>query len=285
MLGRQMLFQNSERIKEYEFEFEDKTGIPGLSAMLRVKNEESIIEASILSIIDFVDEVRVIDNNSSDNTRNIVEKLKQDFPTKIFLSHYPFTVTRNGREFANIPENSIVSLAYYYNWCKSLCQYSHVLKWDADMVVPETSRHLWQKMHNWSTQLNNVIIRPNGKLVIIDHQKVFRDSGILYQEPRIYPNTEDFYFVRRKGCFTERISYKGRLFFNCLDELNILSSIATDYYEIKDLGKDEFDHFAEEDIHLEVKQHEEYTTCLKVAETPDNYPVITGDKYLNLIKT
>ncbi len=39
-----------------------------ISAMMRVKNEEEFLAASVLSIADFVDEIVIIDNLSTDNT-------------------------------------------------------------------------------------------------------------------------------------------------------------------------------------------------------------------------
>ena len=46
----------------------------GLSAFVRCKNEEEYVVASIMSIYRFVEEIVVVLNNSTDRTRELIEK-------------------------------------------------------------------------------------------------------------------------------------------------------------------------------------------------------------------
>jgi len=278
-------FRNIENIEAYNFVLSDKSDNHGISAMLRVKNEEPIIQASILSIIDFVDEIIVIDNNSTDHTVDEVQALIKRYPTKIILTHYPFTLSRCGQEFAETPENSVSSLVYYYNWCKAKCRFSYLLKWDADMIAPETSRSLWQETRTRVLKIKNAIIKPTGKLMVIDNHRKCRDSALLYKEPRIYPNNSDYYYVKRDGLWTERISFKGSFFYEIREQVNILSSTGIDYYEVKDLSKDEFDHFCKNSIHLEPKQQKEFEACQKISMNPNAFPVADTDKFILKIKS
>ncbi|EAY5740020.1 glycosyltransferase, partial [Salmonella enterica] len=57
---------------------ENKKKLPSVAAIYRVKNGAEYIEASILSISSFATQIIVVDNNSMDNTKNIVEKLSNE---------------------------------------------------------------------------------------------------------------------------------------------------------------------------------------------------------------
>ena len=59
----------------------------GLSAVMRCKNEEEYVVASILSIYRIFDEIVVILNNSTDQTRKLIEDLVPDHP-KVRLLEY-----------------------------------------------------------------------------------------------------------------------------------------------------------------------------------------------------
>lgn len=105
----------------------------GISSMMRVGDEEEFIEASILSTIDFFDEIIIVLNNSKDNTENIIKSINSE---KIKIYHYPFKLRPNGPGHKdNNPENSVYSISYYYNWCMSKTSKSHICKWDGDNVA------------------------------------------------------------------------------------------------------------------------------------------------------
>lgn len=278
-----MEFRNLEHHDNYNFILSDKLDNSGISAMLRVKDEENTIRASIMSIIDFVDEVLVFDNQSTDNTLKIVDQLVLLYPDKIQRERYPFKVSLCGMEFAKTPENSIHSLAYYYNWCKSWCQYSYLLKWDADMIIPEERRSRWFEIRERVLDSDNIVYQPIGRLVILDKMRSFRDSKLDFHDPRIYPNTQDYRFLKSEKCYTERIGYQGEIFESCRENLNMIYSEAIDYFEIKDMDKNEFDHFGDKEVDLEVKQAREASRLEKVRNDESSYPQIKGDPFLNMI--
>lgn len=107
----------------------------GLSAFLRCKNEEEYIVACILSAYRVFDEIVVILNNSTDRTRELVEDLMTDHP-KIRLTDYANECAPAGPGYLEIvqrhPERS---LAAYYNWSLQQTRFSHVCKWDGDMIA------------------------------------------------------------------------------------------------------------------------------------------------------
>jgi Beta-1,4-N-acetylgalactosaminyltransferase (CgtA) len=119
-----------------------------ISAMMRVKNEETFLRASVESILPLVDEVVIIDNDSRDGTPAIACELARLHPEKIRLYDYPYAVAKVGSENQSLASrasdrNSPRLLSNYYNWCLSQCRMNYVLKWDGDMVAtPPLARHL-----------------------------------------------------------------------------------------------------------------------------------------------
>ncbi len=134
--SRPIFYRNAENIDAFHFQRESQCVEPGVSAMLRVKNEATKIWLCLTSIYDVFDEIVLVDNASTDQTASIVHEFirSRDDVRKIRLYTYPFNVSRCGEEHAATPENSVHSLVYYYNWTLSKCTRSYVCKWDADMI-------------------------------------------------------------------------------------------------------------------------------------------------------
>lgn len=120
----------------------------GLSAFVRCKNEEEYIVASLLSAYRVFDEVLVILNHSTDRTRELVEDLLSDHP-KIRVIEYPHACSPAGADYhERVLRDPGSSLARYYNWCIEQTRFSHVCKWDGDMIATpelEVARTLIEK--------------------------------------------------------------------------------------------------------------------------------------------
>jgi glycosyltransferase involved in cell wall biosynthesis len=107
----------------------------GLSAILRCKNEEEFIVSSILSTYRVFDEIIVILNNSTDRTRGLVDVLARDH-AKIRLLDYFVEISPSGSNYyENLRARPESSSAKFYNWCMEQTSFSHVCKWDGDMVA------------------------------------------------------------------------------------------------------------------------------------------------------
>jgi len=108
--------------------------------MIRVRNEERYLEPSVLSILDHVDEIVIIDNKSTDGTSEIIDDLRRAHPEKIRGVSYDHDVALPGAENLELfrspggPESPRL-LANYYNWCLEHCTHPFILKWDGDMVA------------------------------------------------------------------------------------------------------------------------------------------------------
>ncbi len=107
----------------------------GLSAFVRCQNEEEYIVASLLSIYRVFDEIVVILNNSTDRTRDLVSDLARD-RNRIRVLEYAHACSPIGPGYhERVEANPSSSLAAYYNWCLDETQFSHVCKWDGDMIA------------------------------------------------------------------------------------------------------------------------------------------------------
>jgi glycosyltransferase involved in cell wall biosynthesis len=107
----------------------------GLSAFVRCKDEEEYIVASLMSAYRVFDEIVVIFNNSSDRTRERVADLMRDHP-KIRVTDYANECAPIGSGyFESVRAKPATSIAKYYNWCLEQTTFSHVCKWDGDMVA------------------------------------------------------------------------------------------------------------------------------------------------------
>jgi Glycosyl transferase family 2 len=119
-----------------------------ISAMMRIKNEEKFLRDSVESVLPLVDEVVIIDNDSTDNTPLIAQDLAQLYRRQIRVFHYADAIARVGSENQELASTrsgrrSPRLLANYYNWCLRQCRMSYILKWDGDMVAtPNLAVHI-----------------------------------------------------------------------------------------------------------------------------------------------
>lgn len=108
--------------------------------MVRVRNEDEFLYPSILSIVDHVQQIVLVDNMSDDRTPEIMLQLKHEFPDKIECFSYPHLIARPGEEnraLLNAPggARSPRLLSNYYNWCLAKCHEPFIVKWDGDTVA------------------------------------------------------------------------------------------------------------------------------------------------------
>jgi glycosyltransferase involved in cell wall biosynthesis len=144
----------------------------GISAFLRCRNEAEYIVASILSCYRVFDEIVVILNDSTDRTRELVEDLMTDHP-KIRLLTYDFQCAPAGAGYLEAVERDPSrSLARYYNWCLEHTAFSHVCKWDGDMIALPPLEGV------------RALIESND-VVLIDGHDVLDRPTVNY-EPRIF---------------------------------------------------------------------------------------------------
>ncbi len=129
-----------ERVEVPSLMFQER--IPGLSAMMRVRNGADFLELTIRSHIELVDEIIIVFNNCQDNTEEIVHHLAQEFDKIKAFNYVPIVYPPNSTGYLETPEDDPHSLAYYYNFALSKTTRQQVFKLDDDhLCIP----HLFQK--------------------------------------------------------------------------------------------------------------------------------------------
>lgn len=104
----------------------------GFGAMMRLRDEAEWIVPCLLAVRDCFDEIVVILNRSTDNTREMIEALRLP---NCRIYEYPFEIAFRGPAHAAVPPASVRHSAFFYNWCLSKLRCTWVAKWDGDNVA------------------------------------------------------------------------------------------------------------------------------------------------------
>jgi len=109
---------------------------PGISAYMRVKNEQQLVRVAIRSHIDHYDEIIACHNGCTDDTERILHELAAQYPRKLKVFHYaPKVHPPRSREHARTSDDSVHGLANYYNWALSQTTRQVAVKLDADHLA------------------------------------------------------------------------------------------------------------------------------------------------------
>lgn len=122
----------------------------GLTGLMRTRNEGPLLEACIDSCINALDELIVVHFECTDNTLEILEKKKAQYPDKLRVFEYKhevlsFDLSREQFEYAMaLPDDSP---RLYHNLCNfglSQSRYKYVMKIDADQIYFEDEIKKWR---------------------------------------------------------------------------------------------------------------------------------------------
>jgi len=205
----------------------------GYSFLLRIKNEEATIKKCILDIVDLADEIIVVDNNSSDNTLNIVLDLEKKY-NNIIVYQYKINIPRVGKEHIENKDKSN-TLTNYYNWTASKATYNKLIKWDGDFyTIKENLKELLDKYRN----INDYFaVWFSGLTLFVHNDKQYFKNFSYYDEYRLFCNKD-------KKVWSDNIINNKNY---CETSIDFVNNIQNKYkfekpifIEIKNTNKDEF---------------------------------------------
>jgi hypothetical protein len=242
-------FKNQEGFLNFDFTLLASRKREGVSAILRVKNEEEKIYHCLRSILDIFDEIVFVDNGSEDRTLEIARQVKarQDNKDKIKIYIYPFTMARLGPEHANTPEHSVYNFSYYYNWTLSQCSFRYVCKWDGDMLLRKEAKEAFRSFLQRIQKGPKMCWITSGQTVYRDLERnYYLAKGEINDEITIFPNGLNPRFY--KAQLYEMLRSQAPLDVGTFQEVL--------FYELKFVNTDEFSHWSISDIPTPRKQRE-----------------------------
>ena len=170
-----------------EFQFTAATlDIPrplGISAYMRIKNEEQFIRLAIESHLPFYDEIIAVYNDCTDNTEEILLELQAQHPDKIKVFHYlPKVHPVRTKEHAQMPDDSVHGMANYYNYALSKTTYNTATKLDADhLAIP-------CKLASLTKEIRADIVAGEKKFYMVSGINIIRQGDTILAGGKIaYP--------------------------------------------------------------------------------------------------
>ena len=212
----------------------------GATAVLRVKNEAESMRFVLPPLLRACDHVLLVDNNSTDGTGEaaLAVAASHDLAAKFTLKEYPFDVARAGAEHLAVPEQSVHSLAYFYNWCFSHVRTRYSWKWDGDMVLT-TEGEVSMADLSWQVGMAEAVIRfPRHGLYIESDRKAYLDLGLRNIEEWGFPMSPDY-------VYTKAPEWEIRTTPDRIEQFALPQGLCV---ELKWLDQDEFAHWSDTDF-------------------------------------
>jgi glycosyltransferase involved in cell wall biosynthesis len=208
---------------------------PGLTAVLRVKNEARSLPWVLPPLFRAVQQVVVVDNQSDDGTPEVARAVAQTAGAsdRLTVTTYPFSVSRCGDEHLATPEDSVHNLAYFYNWSFAHVQTAYSMKWDGDMVLTAEGVDIFAEL---SWQLENVeavIAMPRHPLFVESDRVAWLDVYMINIEDYVFPMGDDYRHVKA-------YEWELRMVPEGVRRVRLPQGLCL---ELKYLDSDEFDHW------------------------------------------
>ena len=206
----------------------------GISLIIRAKNEEDNIKNCIESVIDLVDEIIFVDNNSTDKTYELVKEYQKKY-NKIKLYKYNINVTKAGIEHTHaIKTFNKNTLGTFYNWCLSKATKYNVFKWDADFICIKNNFIQLINIYDLKNREDRFSIWFTGKTLFENNNIYYVNDNSYYNEFRIFSYKNDFKWYDGNICeFTDPYLEK------CSNDKKY-KYIYPLFYEVKRTSIDEF---------------------------------------------
>lgn len=162
---------------------------PGISFLIRAKNEEDNVFDCLMSIIDIDCEIIFVDNGSTDNTLSIARNLEKKYEN-LYVYEYNINIPRVGLEHTKaVNSKSENTLGTYYNWCLSKVTKYNVIKWDCDFISIKNNLLRMLESYNLYNRSDKFALWFTGKTLFYDHFVRVKD---IYNEFRVFSKLNGF---------------------------------------------------------------------------------------------
>ena len=209
----------------------------GISVLLPTQNEELIVKISILSFLDFADEIIVVDNGSVDNTKEIIRDLAEKYPKIKFFDKPELPDLNHNRQFA-----------------LKQSQYRWICRFDSDFVAYTNGKNnilkLRKKLLNMPRSIIPKVIGLNYVNIGGDfwHTQVryFNTKINVIEGPRLsiyeyFPLFTFFRFGRREygsfQFFMNNIIVKPIFFMHCMIKSKVNLFLRSERTNWREFGK------------------------------------------------
>ena len=131
----------------------------GLSGLIRTRNEAPLLGPCIDSCIDALDELIVVCFDCTDNTLEVLEEKKRQYPDKLRVFEYnhkvlAFDLTQEEFEFAKtLPDDSPRLYGNLCNWGMSKARYKYLTKIDSDQLYFADELKKWRDVCSGAVQV------------------------------------------------------------------------------------------------------------------------------------
>ena len=204
----------------------------GISLIIRAKNEENNIKACIESVVDLVDEIIFVNNNSTDNTLKIIEEYAIKYPI-IKVYNYFIDVNKVGKEhYEAIKNNDKNTLGNFYNWCLSKSTMKNIIKWDADFICIRNNFKQMIKNYQIKNKIDKFALWFSGYTLFINNNDCFININSYYDEFRLFSYENGYKWYDGELC-----EYNVPYLENCKNKYYFRAPL---FYEIKRTNEDEF---------------------------------------------
>ncbi|KXK26231.1 MAG: hypothetical protein TR69_WS6001001226 [candidate division WS6 bacterium OLB20] len=228
-------YRNTEGFRNFFFSRDAGKRPEGISAMLRVRNEESKIRDALVSIDGHFQEIVVVDNASIDETVAIVRDFAAHARSTVLLYSYPFRIARCGSEHNSTDAQSVYSLVYFYNWSLAQCSYRYAAKWDADMILNSAWIAQLESLKTSMKQADRVISISQRCVYKTADNQYFEDTDDDNSEVRLFANRPEIDFAKTDNY--EVLTWPENIIHERADGIA--------FFELRYLTENEFSHWSE----------------------------------------
>ena len=268
-IGRKNVFFIEEVL--LDLEQEKPKLFEGVSLIIRAKNEEANVKLCIESVIDLVDEIIFVNNNSDDKTLEIIDKLALEYKN-IKVYNYFIDVNKVGIEHQRaLKNNDKNTLGNFYNWCLSKSTMNNIIKWDADFICIRNNFKSMIDNYKIKNKNNKYALWFTGYTLFNDKNSYYINLNSYYNEYRLFSYKNDFKWYDGDLCeFNEPYINK------CQEKIKINYPI---FYEIK---RTDIDEFNSRSSLIDKRDIDDYTILKNLKDNKDNKDLYyINDQLLN----